>query len=96
MGYVDLRHTDDEEVHKLILRKLYGEDADIFDAEELTWRGELVEFRGTEVASFWPKKLKEAQELTTYLITRRVRRIRYGDEHSHRLADTNRAATVLR
>jgi hypothetical protein len=88
VGYVDLRHTDDDEVHNLILRKLYGGDADVLDAEELTWRGELVEFRGTEVASFWPKKLREAQDLTTYLITRRVPRIRYGDEHSHRLADS--------
>src|SRR2546426_843961 len=33
---------------------------------QLTWKGDLVEFRGMQVASFWPAKLARAQSETTY------------------------------
>ena len=78
VGYIDLRIHDIASLEKLVLKKLFGSDADERDPHELTWRGELVEFRGREVASFWPKKLQQAQENGTYLVE--VPRIRYGDE----------------
>lgn len=80
VGYIDLREHNIHSVQDLILRKLYGEEVDHTDPEELTWRGDLVEFRGMEVASFWPKKLAKAQEQRTYKIIKTMDRIRYGDE----------------
>lgn len=80
IGYVDLRTTAVDEIHHLIVRKLYGDAADDADPKELTWKGELVEFRGMEVASFWPEKLRKAQEIRTYLVTRNLPRVPYGDE----------------
>ena len=65
---------------KLLLQKLYGDDYESIDLDELTWRGELVPFRGTEVASFWPKHVEAAQAKATYRLIKDVPRIRYGDE----------------
>jgi hypothetical protein len=78
VGYIDLRKHSIDELHRVILEKLFGEDLDGEDLPELTWRGELVEFRGQQVASFWPAKLARAQQQTTYTVE--VPRIRYGDE----------------
>ncbi len=78
IGYIDLRTHDIASVEKLVVRKLFGSDADELDPQELTWRGELTDFRGMQVASFWPKKVQQAQEKHTYLVE--VPRVRYGDE----------------
>ncbi len=80
VGYVDLRQHSIESVREIVLRKLYGDEVDDTDPEELTWRGELVGFRGMEVARFWPKKLARAQERRTYKIVSEVERVKYGDE----------------
>lgn len=80
VGYIDLRQHKIESVRALVLQKLFGNDVDGTDPEELTWRGEVVEFRGMKMASFWPKKLAKAQEQRTYQIVKKVERIRYGDE----------------
>lgn len=80
IGYVDFRTTTVEHIHDLVLRKMFGEAVDEADPQELTWKGELVDFRGMEVATFWPAKLEKAQEITTYVVTRELPRIRYGEE----------------
>lgn len=77
-GYVDLRNHTISELNEVILEKLFGPGVEHDDLGELTWRGELVEFRGQQVASFWPEKLKRSQSITHYIA--RVPRIRYGDE----------------
>lgn len=77
-GYIDLRQHPLEEIHKVVLQKLFGEDVDDDDLPELTWQGDLIEFRGQLVASFWPAKLARAQAETTYTVE--IPRIRYGDE----------------
>jgi len=77
-GYIDLRNHSLTELSHLIVQKLFGPETDPSDVGELKWKGELVEFRGQEVASFWPEKLKRAQSITHYVA--RVPRVRYGDE----------------
>lgn len=77
-GYIDLRQHTVADLNEVILQKLFGQGVEEDDLAELTWRGELVEFRGHEVASFWPEKLQRAQNTTHYIA--RVPRIRYGDE----------------
>jgi TIR domain-containing protein len=76
--YVDLREHDIASVRKLLLSKLFGNDVEDEDLAELTWHGDIVDFRGEQVASFWPKKLEDAQRKTTYLVE--VPRIRRGEE----------------
>jgi len=68
VGYVDLRKHDIQRVRQLVLAKVFGEEVDDEDLPELTWRGELVEFRGESVASFWPRKLEDAQGKTAYVV----------------------------
>jgi hypothetical protein len=80
VGYIDLRQHSIESVQGLALRKLFGDEVDSANPEELTWRGGHVEFRGMEVASFWPQKLERAQERRTYKIVSEVERVKYGDE----------------
>ncbi len=80
VGYIDLRQHSIPELKKVILQKLFGLEVEDDDVPELTWKGELVEFRGIEVASFWPAKLARAQLKTTYTLD--VPRMRYGDESS--------------
>ena len=83
-GYIDLRENELEEVRKVVLQKLFGDDVKDEDLPELTWQGELIDFRGCKVASFWPAKLARAQAQTTY--TFEIPRIRYGDELQEWLA----------
>jgi len=78
IGYIDLRQHTAEEIQRVIREKLFGEEIEEDDLAELTWKGDLLEFRGQQVASFWPAKLAKAQSRTTYVV--RVPRVRYGDE----------------
>lgn len=78
IGYIDLRHHSVAELNDVILEKLREADPGRPSLAELTWHGERVQFRGQEVASFWPEKLARAQSITHYLV--RVPRVRYGDE----------------
>jgi hypothetical protein len=77
-GYIDLRQHTVTELQTVVRDKLFGEDVDEDELIELTWKGDLVEFRGQDVASFWPEKLAKAQKNNTYVV--RMPRIRYGDE----------------
>ena len=62
VGYIDLRTNELAAVQDLLLRKLFGDDYSNADRAELTWRGELNPFRGSEVAAFWPGKLGSSDE----------------------------------
>lgn len=77
-GYIDLRHTSLEELTELVTEKLFGREAHPDDVRELTWRGELVDFRGEKVADFWPEKLARSQVITHYQA--HIARIPYGRE----------------
>lgn len=77
-GYIDLRHHTLAQLSEVIIEKLFGAGVEDDDLGELTWRGDLVEFRGEQAASFWPEKLKQSQLITHYVA--RVPRIRYGEE----------------
>lgn len=78
VGYIDLRTTGLNKISDLILRKLYGDDPDA--ALRASWNGELVEYNGHQMASFWPKKIEAAQAKSTYIVTQELKRIPYGDE----------------
>jgi len=78
IGYVDLRKHSVADLSHLIVQKLFGIEVELDDVGELTWQGERVEFRGQEVASFWPEKLMRSQSITHYVAY--VPRVRYGDE----------------
>ena len=89
VGYVDLNHTTVEGVANLLLDKIFGPDFDEFYSDPPpAWSGELVEHRGVTLASFWPEKIRRAQEYTYYEIVRRVERIPYGSEKSDWGADS--------
>ena len=77
-GYLDMREHSVDDVREVIIQKLFGNDVDPDDLPELTWKGDLVEFRGREVASFWPAKLSREQQRATYVV--KMPRIRYGEE----------------
>jgi len=80
-GYVDIRNTSVEGITNLLLEKVFGPDYDQFyDDTPPSWDGELIEYRGIEVASFWPAKIKQAQQYRYYVVTRTVDRIPYGSE----------------
>lgn len=85
-GYIDLRQHTLEEIRKVVLQKLFGDDVDDADLPELTWQGDLIDFRGSKAASFWPEKLARAQADTTYIFE--IPKIRYGDESHDWHADT--------
>lgn len=78
IGYIDLRQHSLSQLSEVIVEKLFGPGVDSKDLGELTWKGDLVDFRGQKAASFWPEKLKQSQVITHYVA--RVPRIRYGDE----------------
>jgi hypothetical protein len=81
VGYIDLRTNEIEDIAHLICRKVWGDDQ-AFD--RLSWNGEMVEFNGTQVASYWPRRIEEAQKLATYPIVSEVKRIPYGSEAAAR------------
>jgi hypothetical protein len=77
-GYIDLRTHTIVELNEIILQKLFGRDVEREDLPELMWKGDHIEFRGMQVASYWPDKLMRCQSITHYIA--KVPRIRYGDE----------------
>jgi hypothetical protein len=81
IGYLDLRKYAIEEIAALLLKKLGV--ATTVPSEELArarWKGDLVQFNGMEVASFWPEIVQSAQDQVAYIIRRPLRRIPYGKE----------------
>lgn len=83
IGYVDLRQISLEGVANLLLEKLYGRRYDYFyNDQHPNWDGTLINFRGAELASYWPGRITAAQETPYYVVQRTLERIRYGDESS--------------
>jgi hypothetical protein len=80
VGYIDLRKHSCLDVAHLICRKVWGDEG-AFD--RLSWKGETVNYNGTEVASFWPKRIEEAQKLESYPLITEIKRIPYGSELGH-------------
>jgi len=62
IGYLDIHRTKMAQVAAALLEKL-GKKTSILDEglRPADWAGEMVEFNGTMVASYWPKKIELAQ-----------------------------------
>jgi hypothetical protein len=73
VGYVDLRLHTIQHVADMLSRKVRG-DSDAMD--ELNWKGDLVEFNGTQVAAYWPRRVELAQGSPTFPLVNQVTRIR--------------------
>jgi TIR domain len=81
IGYVDLKVTTVTQVAILLLEKLNLPTVDVeVDQERAKWSGDLVEYNGVMIASFWPKQIERAQHEPLYLVTAAYDRIRHGDE----------------
>jgi len=81
VGYLDLRKYSIEGVADLLMQKLRGSDYEGFYTDPpLNWKGDLVEFNGMSLASFWPGKIEKAQDFPFYIVTRKLPRIPYGNE----------------
>lgn len=81
IGYLDLRSTTLEQVAVLLLEKLDLPTGDLGEeVARASWQGNFVEYNGTQVASFWPTIIERAQRHSMYLVSRPLRRIRWGDE----------------
>lgn len=81
IGYISWPDTTVVGIVNVILEKLYGENyANFYDVTYPDWEGETAQFRGTEVAYFWPEKLDQAQDYPSYVASRVLRRIPYGEE----------------
>lgn len=80
-GYLDLRHTTLPQVARLLLDKLGVEQNESDEElERASWDGELVNYNGHEMASFWPKRIEQSQRKPKALVRRVYDRIRYGSE----------------
>jgi hypothetical protein len=89
VGYVDLRETTIEGVANLLLDKVFGPGFNNFYSDPPPdWDGDMVEYRGAELASFWPEKIRRAQEFPYYETTRRLPRVPYGSEKTDWGADS--------
>jgi TIR domain len=81
IGYLDLRNTTLEQVAVLLLETLELPTGDLGEeVARANWQGDLVEYNGTQVASFWPTIIERAQRHSMYLVSRPLGRIRWGDE----------------
>lgn len=81
IGYIDIKTTTIAEVAGLLLQKLNFSTVGLeIDQERAKWSGDLVEYNGVMIASFWPKQIERAQHDPVYLVTTPYERVRYGDE----------------
>jgi TIR domain len=81
IGYIDWRTSKPIQIAVLLLEKLGKPIGDLDeDVDRAKWTGDLVEYNGMMVASFWPKRIEKAQHKPSMLITRSFDRIRYGQE----------------
>lgn len=80
VGYVDLRHTTISKLAGLVLDKLGVASWEAEEASELSWNGEMTEYNGQPMASYWPRKIEKAQHVSHYHVVTPVGRIRFGDE----------------
>ena len=82
VGYIDLQKTTLQKITSLLLEKLgiSLDNQNDDESESLKWDGEVVEYNGTKVASFWPRHLERAQLQQSYIVERPYPRIRFGNE----------------
>ena len=80
VGYIDLRNTTIAKIAGLLLEKLGIEPEATEQSAELEWNGEMTEYNGHMVASYWPRRIEKAQYIRYYEVIKKVPRIRYGDE----------------
>lgn len=84
VGYVMWSDTGVNGIVNTLLEKLYGANYPNFydDAPRPDWEGETTQYRGKEVASFWPEKLDTAQAYPSYVASRVITRVPYGQENA--------------
>lgn len=83
IGYLDSRRTPLNEIAYLLLEKLNKptEGLEInWSGNRASWNGELIEYNGMKVASFWPELIERAQHHPKYLVTAPFDRIPHGKE----------------
>ena len=81
VGYLELRSTSIRQIALLLLDKLGIPGRMLEDeVEPASWDGELVTYNGKQIASFWPKRIVDAQAKTRALIARVYDRVPYGAE----------------
>lgn len=79
VGYIDLRTHSLVQVRDLICSKLFP-DGDWPVPGELSWKGELIDLEGEQVASFWPEKIRHAQQWSGYRFVHKLDRVPWGSE----------------
>lgn len=75
VGYLDLRSVPIVDVADMLIDKVSGKDP--FERPS-KWDGSMVTHRGVRMASFWPRRIKDAQKWPAYVVT--FERVKYGDE----------------
>lgn len=86
VGYIDLRTTTIAKIAGLLLEKLGIEPEVTEKSAELEWNGEMTEYNGQMLASYWPRRIEKAQYILHYEVIKKVPRIRYGDEPGETLS----------
>lgn len=86
VGYIDLRTTTIAKIAGLLLEKLGIEPDESDQSAELEWSGEMTEYNGHMVASYWPRRIEKAQYIRSYEFIKKVPRVRYGEEPSDQLS----------
>lgn len=81
VGYLDLKKDGIEQIASTLLRKLgIDSDDEEIEVEGADGDGEMVEYQGALMTSFWPEKIKRAQEEPVYVVNTVLGRIPWGDE----------------
>lgn len=86
VGYIDLRTTTIAKIAGLLLEKLGVEPEPSDQSAELEWSGEMTEYNGQMVASYWPRRIEKAQYLLHYEFINKLPRVRYGEEPGETLS----------
>jgi hypothetical protein len=89
VGYLDLRAVPVSNVVAILADKVGAEN--VFDTPP-NWNGSMVVHRRMKMASFWPRRIREAQKRPAYVVT--FERVRYGDEDFDWGSRTRTAATA--
>jgi hypothetical protein len=79
IGYIELGKTRMEQVAVLLLEKLKMPTGDLGEkVARANWEGDMVEYHGVKVASFWPRIIERASKQAAYIIIRPLKRIPWG------------------
>lgn len=75
VGYLDLRVVPIADVAAMLIEKVRGRNPFV---DPPKWDGSMVVYRGARMASFWPRRIREAQRWPAFVVT--YERVRYGEE----------------